>query len=65
MPEKGVSEVEETFEFIQTPPAKEPAPSSTECGVRTTAVRKKKLNFSISGQLSVRKETDIFSSIPP
>jgi hypothetical protein len=40
MPEKGVSEVEETFEFIQTPPAKEPAPPSTECGVRTTAVRK-------------------------
>jgi len=35
---KGVSEVEETFDFMRMPPAKEPAPSSTECGVRTTAV---------------------------
>ena len=34
-----MADIEETFEFIETPAAKPTPPSNTDCGVRTTSVR--------------------------
>lgn len=35
----GTSQAEDSFEFINTPPAPTPLPASSECGVKTTSVR--------------------------